>query len=292
MAIIRVLKDKNNPYVMIDKTCLQDKMLSWKAKGLHTYLMSLPNDWKIYIEDLKNRSKDGRDATSNILRELIAKGYIKRVARRDDLTNKLLGGFDYEVYEVPLDNPQMLKPRKSGNPKTEKPENREVRKSGNPTLLNNKDKLNNELKLNITENDWDINLGRPSGKNTESDSVKIPHPVQYKYHNKDSSIIDNKIYSRVIDRLNEISNKNYRSTTPKTQNCIQSRLKEGFKEDDFYRVIENKKDWLGTDMDKYFRPETLFSNKFEGYLNEKPAKKKNEQKEDNNFYPKIEFEKI
>lgn len=147
MAIIRVLKDKNNPYVMVNKTCLQDNELSWKAKGLHTYLMSLPDDWKIYIDDLKNRSRDGRDATSNILRELISKGYIKRVARRDSDTNKLLGGYDYEVYEVPIDNPQILKPRKSENPKTEKLENREVRESENPPLLNNKDKLNNNLKL-------------------------------------------------------------------------------------------------------------------------------------------------
>ena len=26
--------------------------------------------------------------------------------------------------------------------------------------------------------------------------------------------------------------------------------------------------WLDTDMSKFLRPETLFSNKFEGYLNE------------------------
>ena len=28
------------------------------------------------------------------------------------------------------------------------------------------------------------------------------------------------------------------------------------------------KQWLNTEMEKYLRPETLFSNKFEGYLNE------------------------
>ena len=40
-------------------------------------------------------------------------------------------------------------------------------------------------------------------------------------------------------------------------------------EEDFYKVINIKsKQWLNTDMEKYLRPVTLFSNKFEGYLNE------------------------
>ena len=40
-------------------------------------------------------------------------------------------------------------------------------------------------------------------------------------------------------------------------------------EEDFYKVINIKsKQWLNTEMEKYLRPETLFSNKFEGYLNE------------------------
>ena len=38
---------------------------------------------------------------------------------------------------------------------------------------------------------------------------------------------------------------------------------------DFYRVIDIKSSqWLDNDMCKFLRPETLFSNKFEGYLNE------------------------
>ena len=45
--------------------------------------------------------------------------------------------------------------------------------------------------------------------------------------------------------------------------------------DDFKRVIDNKvNDWIDNpDMCKYLRPETLFSNKFEGYLNENPKLK-------------------
>ena len=48
-------------------------------------------------------------------------------------------------------------------------------------------------------------------------------------------------------------------------------MKEGFKEDDFIKVIDNKvKSWTGTKWENYLRPSTLFNaEKFEGYLNER-----------------------
>ncbi len=43
-TIVRVNK-RSNPYVVIDKTALNDDRLSWKAKGVLCYLLSLPDDW-------------------------------------------------------------------------------------------------------------------------------------------------------------------------------------------------------------------------------------------------------
>lgn len=57
---------------------------------------------------------------------------------------------------------------------------------------------------------------------------------------------------------------------------IRARLNEGFVEEDFFKVIDTKcKQWLNTNMEKFLRPETLFSNKFEGYLNEEYIQKDN-----------------
>ena len=54
-----------------------------------------------------------------------------------------------------------------------------------------------------------------------------------------------------------------------------ARLNEGYSLDDFKQVIEKKvNEWKGTEMEKYLRPETLFGTKFENYLNQKIAKKK------------------
>ena len=78
------------------------------------------------------------------------------------------------------------------------------------------------------------------------------------------------IYTSVISYLNEKAGTKYRATTPKTQALIRAREREGFTLDDFKAVIDKKcAEWMGCDMEKYLRPETLFGPKFEGYLNEK-----------------------
>lgn len=76
-------------------------------------------------------------------------------------------------------------------------------------------------------------------------------------------------YKPIIDHLNEKTGKHYKHTTNKTQKVIRARWNEGFEEDDFKKVINNKvAEWKDTDMDKYLRPETLFGTKFESYLNQ------------------------
>lgn len=131
---------------------------------------------------------------------------------------------------------------------------------------------------------------RPSEtlKNEYIHSYEKPSENQVKNQVKDHSkkelikrINKKEIYSRVITRLNELTGKSYKPTTKKTIACIDARLNEGFKEDDFYKVIEIKtKEWLGTEYEKYLRPETLFGTKFEGYLNQKPKEQQNDSLEE------------
>ena len=78
------------------------------------------------------------------------------------------------------------------------------------------------------------------------------------------------IYSSIVDYLNLKANTKYRSSSNKTKTLIKARINEGYSEEDFKKVIDNKTDeWLNTDMEKYLRPETLFGTKFESYLNQK-----------------------
>lgn len=146
---IRRTKRTGN-FTTVRNEYLQDVNLSWKAKGLITYIMSLPPDWQLNLSDLKNRSKDGRDATAAGLRELITNGYCQRCKVRGD--GGTFVGCDYEVsdikeFEPQTENPFMDAPQTENpvavNPETEKPD------TGKPTLINtNLTKDSNTLNTN------------------------------------------------------------------------------------------------------------------------------------------------
>ena len=78
---------------------------------------------------------------------------------------------------------------------------------------------------------------------------------------------------QIIDYLNEICGTSYRANTRKTVDLIKARMNEGFTVEDFKTVIYKKaKQWKDDKiMCQYLRPITLFSPKFESYLNEKEA---------------------
>ena len=92
-------RKKSDDFVTLDTHCLRNKDLKWDAKGLHSYLVQLPDDWQINISDLVNRSKDGRDATSTPMKSLIFAGYIIRERCFDEKGK--FEGYDYFVFERP-----------------------------------------------------------------------------------------------------------------------------------------------------------------------------------------------
>lgn len=119
----------------------------------------------------------------------------------------------------------------------------------------------------------DLNIDNQTVSHTVSQTVSL----NYKKDNIKKNY-KKEIYSRVITQLNELTGKNYRHTTKKTQAYIDARLNEDFTEEDFYRVIEIKcEEWLDTKYEKYLRPETLFGSKFEGYLNQSKRQQNKEQ---------------
>jgi len=88
-------------------------------------------------------------------------------------------------------------------------------------------------------------------------------------------------YKRIVDYLNEKADRKYKHSTAKTKSLIKARWEEGFKLEDFKKVINNKvNEWIDTDMSKYLRPETLFGTKFEGYLNQESGDERGSEYDD------------
>lgn len=94
--IVRVKKDRN--YTTINNTCLRDDRLSWKAKGIMAYLLTLPDDWNIYLEEVMTHAPDGEKSFRSGLKELKDCGYVERVQIREG--NKIVGWHTI-VNEVP-----------------------------------------------------------------------------------------------------------------------------------------------------------------------------------------------
>src|SRR5690606_5028338 len=80
-------------------------------------------------------------------------------------------------------------------------------------------------------------------------------------------------FKEIVDDLNLVTGRNYRNSTPATRRLIKARWAEGFRVDDFKRVHRVKfSEWHGNpEFQAYLRPETLYSPKFESYLNQPPA---------------------
>lgn len=81
-TIFRVVKPERYAVFATEGTFVNDKSLSYAARGMLTYLCSKPPDWETRLPDLIAGSPGGRHVVRTIIRELKEKNYMKRVQRR------------------------------------------------------------------------------------------------------------------------------------------------------------------------------------------------------------------
>lgn len=83
-------------------------------------------------------------------------------------------------------------------------------------------------------------------------------------------------FSEIVHALNDAAGTRYRASSAKTRRLIHARWAEGYRLPDFLAVIDTMAaEWKDDPkMDKYLRPSTLFSPKFEDYVNRSPKARK------------------
>lgn len=102
MAIIRAKREKN--FSVFDNNLLRDSNISFRARGLLTYMLSLPDDWKFYVSELAQHSdREKETAIRSAIDELEKAGYMKRVQKRGE--NGKFGAVDWYVYDEPQFSP-------------------------------------------------------------------------------------------------------------------------------------------------------------------------------------------
>jgi len=108
-----------------------------------------------------------------------------------------------------------------------------------------------------------------TSRDSHATDIDIEKDIEKEIEKED--ILSDKLDSAVkeiIFYLNEKTGKAFKATTKTTKEVISARVRDGFKIDDFKRVIDIKVAQWGKDpkMQEYLRPQTLFGTKMESYL--------------------------
>lgn len=181
MATFRVFKESGS-FVTVHKNFIHDDKLTWKSKGILLYLLSRPDDWQVYENELEKHSADGRDSLKSGIKELEDKGYIARSRKRDEKGR--LKEYDYAVFEQPNQNGLS----NVGKPYVGKPY------VGKPVPTNN-DLTNNDF----TNNDLTNKLSSNSTTSTAKEIIDYLNQKTNKHYKYQT----NKTNRLINARLNE-----------------------------------------------------------------------------------------
>jgi hypothetical protein len=123
--------------VVIPNETAQDHALSWAARGLLLYMLSMPTDWRLNERHLIGQSPKGRDHLRQIVRELEAHGYVRRtsIRGRDGTVSHAI----WEVWDTRQQPEQMPPEPRTAYPATENPSTEQTQsqpavypRTGNP----------------------------------------------------------------------------------------------------------------------------------------------------------------
>ena len=146
MAVFRV--ERTNNYTVMSNYHLRDKTISFKAKGLLSMMLSLPENWDYTLAGLARISLEGKDAVRAAVVELEKAGYIHR-SQTTDKAGKF-GSNEYIIREYPASHEPPPEGPSPAQPLPENPTTENLptvsTQTENPTQIN-KDPVKKEKSI-------------------------------------------------------------------------------------------------------------------------------------------------
>jgi hypothetical protein len=87
MIIVRSSRPEKS-YTILRNDVLRDQRLSYRARGILTYILSHSDNWRTSAESLAEHGKEGKQAIYTALRELTVAGYIEYRRSQDTTTGR------------------------------------------------------------------------------------------------------------------------------------------------------------------------------------------------------------
>lgn len=163
MPIRRQKRDKH--FSIVSNDILDDSRMSFKARGLLTYMLSKPDDWEFYTKELVTHSqKDGISSIQSALSEMELAGYLKRIKKRGEKGK--FSSQDWLISDKPEFSPQ------TGFPHVDKPQ-LEKPHVDNPQLLST-DSTKTELTNNSINQELAAALSTHTDINTTGELLSDP----------------------------------------------------------------------------------------------------------------------
>lgn len=255
-------------FTLVPNSLLNEKQISFKAKGLYAYLNSKKDDWNFTIDLIAKNGKDGRDSVASGLKELEDFGFLERRRYKDDK-----GYFDIEYilksepFEViKYDNPPKENPYEE-NPYQENPYEEKADDIYN--TINNNTINNNTIDSNNTPPQKNENLkSKKSKKEVEVIEEKFP----FGEHQNVKLSLDEKekllqrwgadVFQQIVDKLSNYklsSGTKYKSDYGAINNWVAKQVE---KDNRFSKPLNNNNN--GNSQSKsgkqYFNLEPGWSN--------------------------------
>lgn len=143
-----VRAEHSDNFTTMSNTHLQDKELSLKAKGLLSWMLTLPDSWDFSVAGIASCIKESKDTVRSTLQELEKFGYLER---SDQLRagSGIFGASEFTVYEEPQNN------RTGKSNAVKSPKNKESNRTGKSNADTNRvdftDAVNpTQINTNIT----------------------------------------------------------------------------------------------------------------------------------------------
>ncbi len=189
MEQLITIEKEETGFSIIKNKLLKDERLSWKARGIMSYLISHDKSWKFYkSEILKHSDKDGKESFNSGIKELKEFGYLEINKLKDEKGQ-------YFGYKWTLNH----------TPKTVKTENRKTRISGKPYFgktASNKTN-NNKTNNNTFSKEKGSEINSEQNKSLYSSKRK---PITLKENSKFKKLFDDKTNSLPQQKIHMLKN--------------------------------------------------------------------------------------